>query len=173
MERSKKFILISLIIHAILFGSLGPKGCGSGSGGGRAGTYTGGDSGSEKGANKDINVDIIEKPNKSEVEQVKDEKKDEKADIVTQQMSKPKRRECDKWFGGVGIQITFQNPLGTEITQVYSGYPADEAGLRAGDIILWVDSKEIRGEPGTTVKMIILRGGQELHFSIVRDRICY
>jgi serine protease Do len=62
---------------------------------------------------------------------------------------------------------------GVSVSQVISDSPADEAGLKAGDIILEMDGKEIEGpqqfknaiamvEPGTKVTLLIYRDGEEL-----------
>jgi len=62
---------------------------------------------------------------------------------------------------------------GVSVLQVFSDSPADEAGLKAGDIILEMDEKKIEGsqqfknavamiEPGTKVTLLIFRDGKEL-----------
>jgi len=62
---------------------------------------------------------------------------------------------------------------GVSVLQIFSDSPADEAGLKAGDIILEMDEKKIEGsqqfknavamiEPGTKVTLLIFRDGKEL-----------
>jgi len=62
---------------------------------------------------------------------------------------------------------------GVSVLQVFSDSPADEAGLKAGDMILEMDEKKIEGsqqfknavamiEPGTKVTLLIFRDGKEL-----------
>jgi serine protease Do len=62
---------------------------------------------------------------------------------------------------------------GVSVLQVFSDSPADEAGLKAGDIILEMDGKKIEGsqqfknvvamiEPGSKVTLLVYRDGKEL-----------
>ena len=99
------------------------------------------------------------------------------AQALDQPKKKPKvaDKECPgKWYGGVGIQTGFdmQRRL-TTIERVFIGYPADLAGLQAGDIILSINDKEILGEPGTPISFLIERNGQVLTFSFNRGKVCY
>jgi carboxyl-terminal processing protease len=86
-------------------------------------------------------------------------------------------------FSGIGAEL---GKKGTDIVVIspISGFPAEKAGLKAGDIIIKIDDQDatnlsvdeavtrIRGDKGTTVKLAIIRGGsQSLELSIVRDII--
>lgn len=86
-------------------------------------------------------------------------------------------------FSGIGAELGKQ---GTDIVVIspISGFPAEKAGLRAKDVVVSVDGqdiagisvdeavKRIRGEKGTTVKLEIIRDGQERkELTIVRDTI--
>lgn len=74
-------------------------------------------------------------------------------------------------FGGLGIYIDVANDGYIVIIAPIKGTPADRAGLRAGDKIATVDGTDIRGfdisiaqkmlrgEPGTKVKLGIIRPG--------------
>ena len=83
-------------------------------------------------------------------------------------------------FTGVGV-VFMQTEEGFVITEVIKDGPAEIAGIKAGDHILKVDGKEyeysddmaanIRGEAGTTVKLLILRDKEEIEFDIVRGKI--
>lgn len=91
---------------------------------------------------------------------------------VTLNIPKPKGkglRDCEgtNWYGGIGIM---QNETTGEIIHIGKGYPADRAGLRLGDMLLTRDG--IRGEPGSTVTLMLKRHGQLLQFDIVREKIC-
>jgi serine protease Do len=89
------------------------------------------------------------------------------------------------WLG-VNIQNLNQNtaeifgldrPRGALIGQVVPGSPADEAGLRQGDLILELDGRPVRDtddlqfkvvekDPGTSVRLTVLRDGREKPFEV-------
>lgn len=72
---------------------------------------------------------------------------------------------CELWYGGIGI-------LGyTTVEQIYEGYPADRAGIQVGDFL--ITSEGIRGEPGTKLELDVLRNNKRLHFTLIREKICY
>jgi len=87
-------------------------------------------------------------------------------------------------FGGIGIRIS-EDPDGyLQVANVISGYPADKAGMLAGDLIVAIDgvdikgqgleaADKIRGEPGTEVVLTVKRQGVEgtLTFKLVRELI--
>lgn len=85
-------------------------------------------------------------------------------------------------YGGVGSQIGQKDDY-VVITDPYEGYPAYKADLRAGDIIVNVDGKDIKGkstsdvskllkgQAGTALKLTIKRNGQELQKTIIREEI--
>jgi carboxyl-terminal processing protease len=87
-------------------------------------------------------------------------------------------------YGGIGVSIGIRNGKVT-IVDLLEGYSAQRQGLRIGDVILSVDGKEIdkdnfdeissfvKGEPGTEVRISILRdGGEEkLNFNLVREEV--
>lgn len=84
--------------------------------------------------------------------------------------------------GGVGAEIGLRNGKPTVI-RVLDGNPAQAAGLKSGDMILSVNGQstsnwtvdkttsEIRGEAGTTVKILIYRGNESKEFTITRQVI--
>lgn len=83
-------------------------------------------------------------------------------------------------FTGVGV-VFMQTEEGFYITEVIKDGPAYGAGVKAGDYILKVDGEEfsysddmaiaIRGEAGTTVKLLLKRGEEEIEIDIVRGKI--
>ena len=87
-------------------------------------------------------------------------------------------------FSGIGASMT-QNTdgPGAVITTVYEDSPAAEAGLQEGDVISKVDGTDvsgmdldsivslIKGEKGTEVTITVLRGGEEVEVTAVRDTI--
>ncbi len=84
--------------------------------------------------------------------------------------------------GGIGAEISVRNDQPT-IVRVISGNPAESAGLRVGDILVaindestrdWTADKaagKIRGEPGTTVKLVVARGSEEKEFTVTRQNV--
>ncbi|MDP1726540.1 MAG: S41 family peptidase [Bacteroidota bacterium] len=85
-------------------------------------------------------------------------------------------------YGGVGSQIAPKDDY-VVITDPYEGYPAQKADLRAGDLLINVEGKDIKGkttsdvskllkgQPGSTVKVIIRRNGKEIAKTLVREEI--
>jgi|TARA_A100001388_G_scaffold84951_1_gene61264 carboxyl-terminal processing protease len=87
-------------------------------------------------------------------------------------------------FGGIGIEITMEDGF-VKIISPIDDTPAQRAGLKAGDLVIEVQGislkdksindavKLMRGEPGTSVKVKILREKEEspLDFELVRQII--
>lgn len=85
-------------------------------------------------------------------------------------------------YGGVGSQIAPKDDY-VVITDPYEGYPAQKADLRAGDLLINVEGKDIKGkttadvskllkgQPGSSVKVIIRRSGKEIAKTLVREEI--
>ncbi|MCB0832081.1 MAG: S41 family peptidase [Bacteroidetes bacterium] len=87
-------------------------------------------------------------------------------------------------YGGVGISVGIKDGFITVITTM-DGSPAQRAGILPGDHIVAVDeltrkeitlqqmSNFVKGEPGTKVKLVIEREGQDhqLEFELIREMI--
>lgn len=85
-------------------------------------------------------------------------------------------------YGGVGSQIAQKDEY-VVITDPYEGYPAQKADLRAGDLIINIEGKDVKGkttsdiskllkgQPGTSVKLIVKRNGQEINKTVTREEI--
>jgi len=87
-------------------------------------------------------------------------------------------------FGGVGMEIGMRNDTLTVIAPL-KGTPAERVGIRTGDKVVEIDGTPtsgmsleravtlIRGERGTSVKLVVVREGEKkpLEFTIVRDVI--
>lgn len=83
-----------------------------------------------------------------------------------------------------GIGVRFQRKEGMILVQqVFSGSPAQEAGIKKGDILTSVDNESveglsleqaasmIRGQAGTQVTVTILREGSSKEFSVERRKV--
>ncbi len=95
------------------------------------------------------------------------------------------RMQTTGQYGGIGAVIS-QKGNYVQIVEPYQGFPADEADLRAGDIIREVDGKSVKGkntnqvsellkgQPGTNVKVTIKRpaaGDQKMAKSLKRQKV--
>jgi C-terminal processing protease CtpA/Prc len=90
-------------------------------------------------------------------------------------------KENPNGFGGIGVFVSVINNVLTVIDPIY-GTPAYDAGIKAGDEILKVDSIDtssltldkdvslIRGTVGTTVSLSILRAGTDQPTEITLTR---
>jgi carboxyl-terminal processing protease len=102
---------------------------------------------------------------------------------LTADEAKELQRSLEGKLEGIGATVTIRNHQPT-ILQTVPGSPAQKAGLRPGDVIAQVDGKPVselpleqvvrmvRGKPGTTVHLQILRkGAKPLEFDITRAKV--
>jgi len=87
-------------------------------------------------------------------------------------------------FGGLGIQVGMEDGFVKVISPI-DDTPAYRAGLESGDLIIRLDEKSVkgmtlndavkimRGEPGTDIKLTVIREGADkpLPFTVTRDII--
>lgn len=87
-------------------------------------------------------------------------------------------------YGGIGSLIHKKNSY-VIISEPYEGYPAQKSGLKAGDRVLSINGKDmvgkaseevsdfLKGEPGTTVDIVVERDGEAkpLKFEVQRENI--
>jgi carboxyl-terminal processing protease len=85
-------------------------------------------------------------------------------------------------YGGIGSLVRGGGEY-VVISLVYKGFPADVAGIKAGDILKKVDgvslkgvdtdvvSEKLKGNPGTIINLTIERNGKEMDFSVKREKI--
>lgn len=96
------------------------------------------------------------------------------------------RRMATGRYAGIGALIRpYKKEDRCVIEEPYEGCPAQEAGVRAGDVIISIDGRDIkgwatprvsenlRGEAGTTFELIVHRPGEAHHrsFKITRRQI--
>lgn len=85
-------------------------------------------------------------------------------------------------YGGIGSQVRNNGDYAL-IVEVYRGFPADLAGLKAGDIIKNVNglslkglstdivSEKLKGDPGSPITLTVERNGKESEYKLKRERI--
>ncbi|MCX6333954.1 MAG: S41 family peptidase [Bacteroidia bacterium] len=85
-------------------------------------------------------------------------------------------------YGGIGSLVRGGGEF-VVISEVYKGFPADLAGIKAGDLITKVDgvslkgiasdkvSDKLKGNPGTDITVTISRDGKETDFKMKREKI--
>ncbi|HEX2867629.1 MAG TPA: S41 family peptidase [Ignavibacteriales bacterium] len=86
-------------------------------------------------------------------------------------------------YGGIGVSIGLRNDKVT-IVDIIDGYSAQRQGLRIGDVITKINKQQItkenfedisslvKGDPGTEVKISILRDGtDQMTFDLVREEV--
>ena len=92
--------------------------------------------------------------------------------------------ETEGEYAGIGCQLLADpsDQLIT-VTRVFKGSPAESVGIRAGDKIIYVEDvyysayemdeavNIMRGEPGTTVKVTVMRGLETIDFDVPREII--
>ncbi|WGH77091.1 S41 family peptidase [Tenacibaculum tangerinum] len=90
------------------------------------------------------------------------------------------RREGE--YGGIGIS-TFYAKKGIVVTEIYKGFSADKAGLKAGDIIIDVNgqklaeldknqfSQMLKGVPGKELSLKVESNGKIKNISIKLDKV--
>lgn len=87
-------------------------------------------------------------------------------------------------FGGLGIVVGMEDGF-VKVVSPIDDTPAHKAGIKSGDLIIRLDDtpvkgmsldeavKIMRGKPGTDIKLMIVREGEDkpLDFTVTRDRI--
>lgn len=85
-------------------------------------------------------------------------------------------------YGGIGSLVR-NNGEYVIVSEVYKDFPADKAGIKAGDILKKADgitlkgistdkvSEKLKGNPGTDIKITVDRNGKEIDFTLKRERI--
>lgn len=104
--------------------------------------------------------------------------------FMTPQETRDFQQSLEGTLKGIGAELTMQDGILTVIAPL-KGSPAEQAGLKTGDIIYMIDDtfatdlnlfeaiRRIRGEAGTQVKLTIIREGndQPLELTIERAEI--
>jgi carboxyl-terminal processing protease len=103
-------------------------------------------------------------------------------EYLTQEESKELDEQLSGSFEGIGAELGKEEQSIVIISPI-AGFPAEKAGLRAGDIVAEIDGetafdisiteavKRIRGEKGTEVTLTVVRDGDSQEINITRDTI--
>ncbi|MCA9328787.1 PDZ domain-containing protein, partial [Candidatus Saccharibacteria bacterium] len=107
-------------------------------------------------------------------------------DTYTEYLSPDETKEFNSdlngTFEGIGAELSKKDNFVVIVAPI-KGAPAEKAGVQPQDIIVEIDGepaaditvseavKRIRGEKGTTVKLKLIRDGEAVDVSIVRDTI--
>lgn len=110
--------------------------------------------------------------------------KDPYTEFFTADESKQFSNDLQGTISGIGAKLDLDGDGYVTVVAPISGSPADQAGLKAKDIITQIDSKstsgmttneavlKIRGKKGTKVTLTVVRDKkQQLEFTITRDDI--
>jgi carboxyl-terminal processing protease len=85
-------------------------------------------------------------------------------------------------YGGIGSLVRGNGDY-VIVSEVYKGFPADLAGIKAGDLLKKVDgislkgfstdkvSEKLKGNPGTDITITVERNGKEIDFKLKREKI--
>ncbi|MCW1382329.1 S41 family peptidase [Novosphingobium sp. KCTC 2891] len=91
------------------------------------------------------------------------------------------RTQTDGSYGGLGLSVTMDDGA-VKVIAPTKGSPADQAGVKAGDYITHLDGKliyggtldeavdQMRGEPGTPIRLTIFRPGRDDPFDVTVTR---
>jgi C-terminal processing protease CtpA/Prc len=153
----KKALLTSAIIHLLLIALLAIK-------------ISNPDKKEKQQKSNATSVEIIPKTEK--VVKKPDNKKDSVGKILVKSNSKDVGKESKSGYYGIGIYSAMRfinDPNGNStillcVSEAMPGYPAEEAGLIAGDCIIKVD-----GELNTNGSRIIGEGEKDLEIEVLRN----
>lgn len=91
------------------------------------------------------------------------------------------RTQTDGNYGGLGLSVTMEDGA-VKVIAPFKDTPADGAGVKAGDYITHIDGQliyggtldeaveEMRGKPGTTINLTIVRPGRDKPFDVSMKR---
>lgn len=182
------WLTVVILLHLALV--IGKSGQGDGEGENQSQQQKqggGGNQDEEEGAysNEDDQFDsFINKPEKRKsISKIKihfEDVGDKQADEEEAEEVKESSKECGSdFYIGVGVQFDYDNT----ILNVAQGYAADRAGIKEGDKVLgytdhatpyvYVEGINFRGTEGVGIDVYVMRNGEKLKFTMIREKICY
>lgn len=109
--------------------------------------------------------------------------KDPYSEYYTEEEFKLLKEQTQGSFVGIGIYMTGNDKDNIVVQSTIKNYPAEKTGIKAGDIILKVDGKQvkysestkassmIKGKAGTSVVLTIQRGTKQFDVTVKRAEI--
>ena len=128
---------------------------------------------------KDVPDSVLDKPTIDEILKGLD---DPYSQYFSAEEEEDFLNQIDNKVCGIGIEMN-KVSQGAQVVSVIKDSPAENSGLKEGDIIISVDSnsisnlsmdeigKCIRGEEGTKVNLVVQRGNEVLNFNIQRAEL--
>ncbi len=85
-------------------------------------------------------------------------------------------------YAGIGVSIIMNDDMKVEVYKVFKNSPAADAGIHVGDLIIEANGETdfpelddlvaiVRGEPGSTVDLVIDRAGEKIPMTITRAQV--
>ncbi len=135
---------------------------------------------------KELNINYIDEINPGELtnKAIKNTLKnlDPYTNFYNEQAVEDARIRREGEYGGIGIS-SYYIKRGIIIAEVYKGYAADKAGLKAGDIITATNgqkldeleknqySQMVKGTPNKDLSLVIDRNGKTLNINLKLDKV--
>ena len=107
---------------------------------------------------------------------------DDYAEYFTAEEFQQMMEEQTGEYVGIGVIVAVNEEGSVQVLRVYDDSPALEAGIQIMDVIVEADGHRdfedldelvsyVRGEPGTTVDLVIVRNGEEIPMTVERRNI--
>ncbi|MBA6156776.1 S41 family peptidase [Tenacibaculum sp. S7007] len=135
---------------------------------------------------KELNINYIDEINPGELtnKAIKNTLKnlDPYTNFYNEQAVEDARIRREGEYGGIGIS-SFYIKKGIVIAEVYKGFSADKAGLKAGDLITTVNGQElaeleksqysqmVKGTPNKKISLVIDRNGKTQNINLTLDKV--